>query len=112
MLFRYWGDRHADIQQFQSLVDRRTGGIAVRTLIDAIRACGWTALRLDGSIATIRDELDAGRPLILLIEDHPLRYHYVVAVGYDAEHVFVHDPTWGPGRRLDVPELIRRWKPT
>src|SRR5262249_46120852 len=112
MLVRYWGDRHADVQQFQSLVDRRSGGIADSTLIDAILARGWNAQRLDGSIATIHDELDAGHPLILLIEDRPLRYHYVVAVGHDDQHVFVHDPTWGPASRLDVPELMRRWKPT
>src|SRR4029077_17035782 len=27
-------------------------------------------------------------------------------------HVFIHDPTWGPARRLSVAELRRRWKPT
>jgi peptidase C39-like protein len=112
MVFRYWGDRHADVQQFEPLVDARAGGIADSTLIDAIRARGWNAQRLDGSIATIREQLDAGHPLILLIEDRPLRYHYVVAVGRDDEHVFVHDPTWGPDRRLVVSELLRRWKPT
>src|SRR5262249_10603322 len=112
MVFRFWGDRHADVQQFQSLVDARAGGIADGTLIEAIRARGWTTQRLDGSVATIREQLDAGHPLILLIEDRPLRYHYVVAVGRDDEHVFVHDPTWGPARRLVVSELVRRWKPT
>jgi peptidase C39-like protein len=112
MVFRFWGDRHADVQQFQSLVDARAGGIADGVLIDAIRARGWTAQRLDGSIAIIRDQLDAGHPLILLIEDRPLRYHYVVAVGRDDEHVFVHDPTWGPARQLVVSELVRKWKPT
>jgi hypothetical protein len=30
MLFRYWGDRHADVQQFAPLVDRRAGGIGPR----------------------------------------------------------------------------------
>jgi hypothetical protein len=112
MVFRFWGDRHADVQQFQSLVDTRAGGIAESTLIDAIRVRGWNTQRLDGSIAIIREQLDAGHPLILLIEDRPLRYHYVVAVGRDDEHVFVHDPTWGPARQLVVSELIRRWEPT
>src|SRR5262249_33347451 len=112
MVFRFWGDRHADVQQFQSLVDARAGGIADTTLVDAIRARGWNAQRLDGSIATIREQLDEGHPLILLIEDRPLRYHYVVAVGRDDEYVFVHDPTWGPARRLVVSELVRRWRPT
>lgn len=112
MVFRYWGDRHADVQQFASLVDTRAGGIADSTLVDAIQARGWNAQRLDGSMATIREQLDAGHPLILLIEDRPLRYHYVVAVGRDDEHVLVHDPTWGPARPLVISELLRRWKPT
>lgn len=112
MVFRYLGDRHADIQQFESLVDTRAGGIADAALVDAIRLRGWNAQRLEGSIATIRDQVAAGHPLILLIEDRPSRYHYVVAVGGDDEQVFVHDPTWGPARRLPVSELLRRWKPT
>jgi hypothetical protein len=112
MVFRFWGDRHADVQQFESLVDSRAGGIADAVLIDAIRARGWNAQRLDGSLATIRAQVDTGHPLILLIEDRPSRYHYVVAVGSDDQHVFIHDPTWGPAKRLSVAELMRRWKPT
>src|SRR5262245_45852618 len=112
MVFRYLGDRHADVQQFQPLVDARAGGIADVALIDAIRSRGWHAERLDGSMNAIRAHIDAGQPLILLIEDRPSHYHYVVAVGADAEQVWVHDPTWGPARRLAASELLRRWKPT
>src|SRR5215510_10666229 len=112
MVFRYWGDRHADVQQFESLVDSRAGGIADTALVDAIRARGWNTARLDGSLSTIQEQMAIGHPLILLIEDRPSRYHYVVAVGSDAEHVFLHDPTWGPSRRMTVSELHRRWKPT
>jgi Peptidase_C39 like family len=112
MVFRFWGDRHADVQQFESLVDSHAGGIADTALIDAIRARGWSARRLEGSLATIREQVEAGHPLILLIEDRPSRYHYVVAVGSDDQQVFIHDPTWGPARRLSVAELMRRWKPT
>ena len=46
MVFRYWGDRHADVQQFESLVDLRAGGIADTALVDAIRSRGWNAQRL------------------------------------------------------------------
>jgi hypothetical protein len=112
MVFRYWGDRHADVQQFESLVDTRAGGIADSALVDAIRSRGWNAQLLEGSIATIREHVATGHPLILLIEDRPARYHYVVAVGGDDENVLVHDPTWGPARRMAVAELLRRWKPT
>src|SRR5687768_8879930 len=109
MVFRYWGDRHADVQQFAPLVDRRAGGIADDVLVEAVRHRNWDATPLVGSIDILRARLAAREPLILLIEDRPGRYHYVVAVGVDDETVVVHDPTWGPHRRYAVSELTRRW---
>jgi hypothetical protein len=112
MLFRYWGDRHADVQQFESLVDRSAGGIADNVLEQSIRERSWNVTRIDGTIGAIRSHLDAGQPLMLLIEDRPQRYHYVVVVGADDEAVFVHDPAWGPARRFTLAQLERAWKPT
>src|SRR5438128_73578 len=112
MVFRFWGDRHADVQQFQPLVDRRAGGIADTVLVEAIRARGWTADHINGSIETLTRELQSGRPLILLIEDHRSRYHYIVAVGVDDDAVYFHDPTWGPDRRMALREFRRRWEAT
>jgi Peptidase_C39 like family len=109
MVFRYYGDRHADVQQFEPLVDRRAGGIADDVLIEAVRQRRWRAVPLQGSIDVLRDHLAAGEPLVLLLEDRPGRYHYVVAVGADGEGVVVHDPTWGPWRRLDLSDFTRRW---
>ncbi len=109
MIFRYWGQRHADVQQFAPLVDERAGGIADADLVQAIRDRGWRAERLDGSLARLREEIDAGRPPMLLLEDRPQRYHFVVAVSADAEGVVLHDPAWGPSRRLSVANLERVW---
>jgi hypothetical protein len=109
MVFRYWGDRHADVQQFAPLVDRRAGGIADEVLVEAVRQRNWDATPLVGSIDILRARLEAREPLILLIEDRPNRYHYVVAVGVDDESVVVHDPTWGPHRKYSIPDLTRRW---
>ncbi|MBS1817007.1 MAG: C39 family peptidase [Acidobacteria bacterium] len=112
MLFRFWGDRHASVRQFEALVDRTAGGIADSVLIDAIEQRQWSVHRLPGSVEAIRAELDAGRPPMLLIEDRPGRYHYVVAVGADAAHVFLHDPTWGPARKVPIGTLTHAWRPT
>src|ERR1700704_5848430 len=81
MVFRYWGDSHADATPFAPLVDQRTGGISATALVDAIRQQHWRAVPFMGSLALLHDELAAGHPIILLIGDHPGRYHYVVAVG-------------------------------
>jgi hypothetical protein len=112
MVFRYWGDRHADVQQFAGLVDSRGLGIASDVLVEAIRQRQWTARPFLASIDSVRERLAQKQPLILLLEDRPGRYHYVIAVGADGESIFVHDPTWGPARRYSHDELTRVWKPT
>jgi hypothetical protein len=112
MVLRYWGDRHASVQQFAALVDARAGGIPDTALIADIRAKGWIATRSEGSLSSLRAHLDARRPVILLLEDRPGRYHYVVAVGANDRQVLVHDPTWGPSRSLAAEALTRAWKPS
>jgi hypothetical protein len=112
MVMRFLGDRHADVQQFAPLVDRRAGGIAQNVLVDALRSKGWAVTTEHGSMELLTARLRQGSPQILLIEDRPSRYHYVVAVGVDDDVVLVHDPTWGPGRRIARFELIERWRAT
>jgi hypothetical protein len=112
MLFRYWGDTHADVQQFAPLVDREAGGIASDVLAEAVRARDWEAVPLQATMEILRERLEAGQPVILLIRDRPGRFHYVVAVGAHDGHVFVHDPTWGPARRYTEAELTRVWQPS
>lgn len=112
MIFRYWGDRHADVQQFAPLVDRKARGIAEHVLEQAISDRGWVVTRVEGSPERIRSALAARSPLMLLIEDRPGRYHYVVAVGAGVDRVSLHDPTWGPLRPMRIGELVDRWRPT
>ncbi|MGE3508367.1 MAG: C39 family peptidase [Vicinamibacterales bacterium] len=116
MVFRYWGDRHADVQQFASLVDRARGGIEAARLIEAIRDRGWTVERVGGTLRDLESHLARREPPILLLQDRPARrrrpatYHFVVVVGVDGEHVVVHDPTWGPARRIPAEALSAAWE--
>ena len=110
MVFRYWGDRHADARPFLSLVDRRAGGIGTDVLTDAIRARNWQAVSFAGTIERLRTELAEKHPIILLVGDRPGRYHYVVAVGVDGDRVIVHDPEWGPSRRLAIDAFMPAWQ--
>src|SRR5439155_6719791 len=64
MVFRYWGDFHADVQQFASLVDMRAGGIASDTLVQAVESRGWRADHFEGSLAGLHGHLAAGQPVI------------------------------------------------
>src|SRR4051812_4861229 len=69
MVFRYWGDARADVQQFASLVDRRAGGIADGALTAAVQSRGWKALRFSGTIGNLRARVLEGQPVIVLLAD-------------------------------------------
>src|SRR5688500_15340119 len=110
MVFRYWGDAHADVQQFAPLVDREAGGIEDRVLVEAVRARGWHAVPFTGSVDALGDHLEHRRPIIVLLHDRARRYHYVVVTAVRADGVTVHDPSWGPSRAIRMDEFERRWK--
>jgi predicted double-glycine peptidase len=112
MLFRYWGDTHADIHQFAALADKRAGGIAEQALVDAVARRGWQTRRFAGSIALLGEQLHRSRPVVILIQDRPGRYHFVVVTGVTDDEVIVHDPAWGPSRHVAVARLLRDWRPT
>jgi len=112
MVYRYWGEAHAGVQQFASLVDTRAGGIATDRLADAVAAHGWKVTRAIGSVDLLRSQLAARIPPIILLADRPHRYHYVVVVGISEDGVVVHDPAVGPSRRISTPTLLARWRPT
>ena len=116
MVFRYWGETRADVRQFTSLVERRSGGvagIANDTLVAAVRARGWRAEPAGGSIAALAARISARQPVIVLLADGRHRYHYVVVVGITDDGprggVIVHDPSRGPSQTIDVSKFARRW---
>jgi hypothetical protein len=110
MVFRYWGDAHADVQEFAPLVDRRAGGIANDVLTGAVRARGWRAGPIDGSIEALASQLHDGQPVIVLLPERSDRYHYVVITGMSADAIVVHDPAWGPSRTIRAPDFERAWQ--
>jgi predicted double-glycine peptidase len=111
MVFRYWGDAHADAQQFASLIERHHGvsGIADTVLTAAVRARGWKTERTDGSMAGLVERIAARQPAIVLLSDRRDAFHYVVVVGADDSAIVVHDPSWGPSRSIARSEFSRRW---
>ena len=112
MVFRYWGDTHADMTEFAALVDRRRRGIADDVLVDAVERRGWRALRVNGSIEELEARLRDRQPVIVLIEERRGTYHYVVVTGVSAHRILVHDPSRGPSRAIDEEEFLRKWKAT
>jgi Papain-like cysteine protease AvrRpt2 len=109
MVYRYWGDSHADVKQFASLVDHRAGGIPDSALVQAVKERGWNAIRFEGSVERLRTHLADRQPIIVLLADGRDRLHYVVVVGATPDHIVIHDPSWGPGRSIRTAEFLRRW---
>ena len=111
MVFRYWGDAHADVQEFAPVVDRRAGGIAGDALAGAVISRGWRTARLDGSLDALGARIRGGQPVIVLLPDRRDRYHYVVVTALTGDGVVVHDPAWGPSRSMGRGGSRRRTSP-
>jgi Peptidase C39 family len=109
MVFRYWGDAHADAQEFAPMVDRRAGGIATDVLTAAVIARGWRTAHVDGSLEALGARVRDGQPIIVLLADRRDLYHYVVVTGVRDDGIVVHDPAWGPFRTIRVAEFERAW---
>ena len=112
MVMRYWGERSIDAEAFSPLVERRAGGIRTAALVDDLQARHWNAVAIQGSASRIDAELQAGRPVIALIEERRATYHFVVIVGRNDSGVIFHDPARAPFRVASAAEFDRRWSAT
>lgn len=113
MVFRYWGETSVRAADFAPLVEPGRG-IRTGDLATAASTRGWTTRLLADVPADprerIRDELNASRPLIALIEVAPDTYHYIVIVGATDALVVFHDPARAPFRTESWAEFDRVWR--
>ena len=109
MVLRFWGERGLTAESFAHLVDQSASGIRTTALIDDLRRRGWNANGVKGSDAVLDRELERGRPTMVLIEDRPGSYHYVVVVASLPTTVVLHDPARAPFRAMARDEFTRRW---
>ena len=110
MVMRYWGASNVYADTFADLVDPSAGGIRADDLLRALRARGWGAQSFRGDSASVQQALQARRPAIVLIQDRPGRFHYVVVVGWSTGRVVAHDPARAPFRVIDERAFTDAWK--
>jgi hypothetical protein len=112
MVLRFWGERGVDAQSFAHLVDKQAGGIRTTDLLKDLEQRGWAGVTVPGSEARLADEINRnGRPVLVLLEDRPNVYHYVVVVGAPERGFIFHDPARTPYRVLSRAEFVARWRP-
>jgi hypothetical protein len=112
MVMRFWGERGIAPNQFASIVDPKAHGISSEALASALTARGWRAYSLAGSDALARHHVEAGRPVVALIQVSPSRRHYVVIVSWTSDRVVVHDPALAPFRSVSRATFDREWRAT
>jgi hypothetical protein len=110
MVMRFWGASDVYADTFGDLIDPSAGGIHGEDLVRALRARGWQALTFKGDITLLRSHMDNRRPVIVLVEDRPDRFHYAVVVAVTVDRVVVHDPARAPFRVLDRMSFLRAWE--
>jgi hypothetical protein len=110
MVMRYWGASGVYAETFAPLVDVAAGGIRGADLLQALRTMGWTAESFRGDRDVVQQHLSARRPIVVLLEDRPARFHYVVVVGWSNARVVIHDPARSPFRVLDDRDFLEAWR--
>jgi hypothetical protein len=110
MVMRYWGMTGVYAETFADLVDPEARGIRGSELLAALRARGFDARSLQGDERLVKAALAERHPPILLIEDRPGRYHYVVIVGWIGSRVVLHDPARAPFRIVEAAALGEAWQ--
>lgn len=109
MVMRYWTGSIVYADAFASLVNEDAAGIRGDDLVTALRERGWQAVSFRGDAKVVADNLANRRPLIVLIEDGPNRFHYVVVVGWWRDRVIAHDPARAPFRVYDEKSFTDAW---
>lgn len=109
MVERYWAARGVYAADFARLVHPREGGIRAVDLAAALANRGYTVQSYENDPAVVPGAIEDGVPVIVLLDGGERSLHYVVVVGWDRRGVWIHDPAYGPARRLSHAELMRRW---
>ena len=110
MVERYWGTLGVYAEDYAHLVRPEEGGIRTDDLSAELERRGYRVRTVSGRPEVIFEALARRAPAILLIDGGLPTRHYVVLVGADSTNAWIHDPNFGPRRRLARAELLERWE--
>jgi len=112
----FWGKPETPLLLKREIYQARLKGALTVDLLLAAESRGLYAEILNGSLARVRTELDAGHPLIAFVGAGYSFYpagHYLVLTGYDdrLQCVFAHSGT-KRDQRISYRKLEKQWKKT
>src|SRR5512132_2291705 len=67
MVLRYWGHPAVLAEDFAGWIEPRGTGIRSDDLVTAVRARGWTAYPVTGTLSALEEDLARGRPIVVLL---------------------------------------------
>lgn len=109
MVLRYWGAQGVRAEDFAALVDEEREGIDTDKLAGEVRRRGWRVFPFAGTRDEVRRHLSKGRPVVVLIEDRPNRFHYVVIAAWIGDRVVFHDPARAPFQTMQEARFEEVW---
>jgi tetratricopeptide (TPR) repeat protein len=109
MVMGYWNQAASHDEIAARLLSPHLKGILGSKLEDYARSRGLQAVAYEGDLDQLREYVDKGRPLIVAWRVGRGRFHNVVVVGHDADHLVVHDPAEGAERRVKAEAFEKRW---
>jgi ABC-type bacteriocin/lantibiotic exporter with double-glycine peptidase domain len=115
-VLRYWGDASSIDQLNKEVYLDSIRGALTLDLVSAARARGFHTTSYRGDVYNLQAEIDAGHPLILLLDSGFWifsRGHFVVITGYDSQRggVYMHSGK-EPNRFMSYDRLFAGWNKT
>ena len=114
-VLQHYGDT-TTMQEWDASLPKTRGGVMTIDMLLAARQKGYEAKLVTGDRASIESELNAGRPVILMLKvidalgRHYDFFHYVVADGMDPEHNLIRTQFGdGKARWVSFDRLERAW---
>jgi len=112
----YWGKPASPVSLRQEIYQARLKGSLTVDLLLAAESRGLSAEMFNGSLARVREELDAGRPLIAFVNGGYSFYpvgHYLVITGYDDRRqcIFAHSGT-KRDQGISYRKFAKQWEKT
>jgi tetratricopeptide (TPR) repeat protein len=113
-IYNFHGVRQSAEEISERIYSRdKKGSLNLQLLIDA-REQGLTATMYSGSFEKIKQAVDSGTPLILMLSEGADALHYVVVFGYegsDLPTIITHNG-YEPHKKYSRETLEKKWRPT